>query len=575
MSKEIGENATITPELIGLNVEWSNRQVMQLTDKYIRTRLYRLEQQGIISKKEEGGVIGNGQKSYSGKGHKLIHGAPGTVWVEGTDNRLVGARGENWYRDGDNNDSYNVPQYSTFTTNVSPRPVVADRYLIPVESLEIQSYGHEIEMVAVSFDPETQIPTLVDIQNILSILGEYDIPNISPEAWSSQLEYPSQPCNGENLYEHKQKTYKDMQKILKIFDEMGLMLLPIGVIPIGGTEQANIQDPHILHTIMEGIRPHMDNEDNRTPAELLDGFRTNGLHITVKVQPDENGLVGDERLNQIYNLTHGPIAIMMKAFTLNGNYFPDDLENGVLSSREAWRKTLPTAKVGPTYKLSSPETRKSLATGRAPSPERAAMAYGPHNPVGRQKEKAMIEFTIFDMEPCLEKIHALEVMLQQYVHIVDFAVLAGKINELEQSIPEEYRNVFLGVVEDQEEFLKLATSIDQDGYNTMIDLGAGNIRSVGKILTDFLDWISGMTHELNIATHETDYSLSYLRLIIANSKDEGADNYTSYIEGGFGNAGMTTLKVYKTHLLKVGDPILARNLTLRDLALAWRNQFGT
>lgn len=499
---------------------------------------------------------------------------PGGTWVIGPHvGHLASARAKVWYREGDKGEEWQVPDYSVMETAVSPRPVEADRMRIPCETLKPQSYGHEIEMVAVTFD-ENDTPILVNIQNVLQVLGDYDLPAITPEAWVSQIEFPSSPRTSGSLYEYNQKQRGGMQKIIRIFDELGILLLPVGVIPIGGQEQANIQDPHILNTIMRGIGPHMDGRDNRTPAELLDGFRTNGLHITIKVQPDQNDLVGDERLNLVYNLTHGPIAVMMKAFTLNGNHFIEDLENGDLSTREKWRNTLPTAKVGPTYRLSSPEARKAVRAGTAPSLERAAMHTGPHNPVGRQKEQGMIEFTIFDMEPCQDKILALEIMLQHYVHIVDHAVLTNRVNDLIETIPKEYREVFLGVIEDNEEFLKLATAIDKYGYDTEIELSGGERRKVDIILNDFLDWLSRRTSDLANDTQETDFAVGYLQSSIINSKSDGPEDYVTYLRTGYGNAAMTTLKAYQRYLIEVGDPPLARDLTLKELALAWRGSFS-
>lgn len=552
------------------SVDWSDNTVYRLNDGYVKQVLTELESnRELVQKGSE--EKSSGQKSYTSESMTNVAVTPGRVWA-GPNNQLLSTRFTNWYKEGDQieNEGFSVPDYSVSSTSVAVRPIVADRLLI--NDTEPQSYGHELEFVVVRFMEDGSVLP-IDIQNILNELGNYEFPAISPEAWSSQMEYPSLPRNGEIFAEHRKRISDELNKILFVFNALDLDILPVGVVPFGGTEQANLSDPHISHTIQQGIQPFVDTDiTQKDAAEMLNAFRTNGLHITIKLQRDENGLVGDERLNNVFNMTHGPIAVMMKAFSLNGNLLEEDLLEGNLSSREKHRNQLPTGKVGEVYRLSDYRTRKNLLKGNAPTPERGAMSAGPHHPIGRQKESGMIEYTIFDMETSQIKVHQLEIMLREYTRIVDHHVLHDSVDDLYNSVPEEYRNVFLGIMNDQEEFFKLASAIDKDGFNAQIELENEEIRDVGKILKDFFVWIHDQSSSLGPVEEDTTWALTALHWSIPMQDFNGFDSYADYISTGYGNTAMTTQKVYAKYFAETGDYQIAMNLTLKELALAWKNQ---
>ncbi len=435
-----------------------------------------------------------------------------------------------------------IPDYATYEIGVVERSLEEERELIDPDRLNgVGTTGNELEFVVVTKTPDGKIRS-VNIQSLIRAFKKHKI-SASIEGWDSQFEHPSKPREqGLSVSEHTRVISHDLLLIDEAFRVLGLHLVPTAVMPFTGQGHSNFENAHVRHVLMRGMAAALGHDLTIEEASImLAGYGVNGLHITVDVQGDDKGLVGDERLNKIFNLTHGKVVALMKAWTLNGNLESVNmLVSGRLSNREAHRRLLETARVGEVRRLFDKRSIKALEEGLVPSLERAALcnedgepATGVHNPLGRQKESGRNEFTVFDVEANIEKIMALESLLTLYTTAVDRAVLRDNLEDVKSRLgmTSDDEDFFLSVMTKQSEFDELMETVEEHGLRGEVMFNRESF-AVGEVLVRFIDWveefakIEGITEKQHREEFER---VDFLRdITLRGLKGEVAENFEDY-----------------------------------------------
>lgn len=416
-----------------------------------------------------------------------------------------------------------VPEYAISLTKVAIRPLETDRELSDYgNKVEIGTVGNEVEYVGVMEIDGEIIP--VDIQALISHLEGSDV-LAAIEGFSSQVEqaYPHRE-QGEDMVQYQSRIARHAWMLKQICNKLGIKLLPLGVIPGDGFGQPNFGNPHVRNVLVRGMSAALGKDlDVEEAADMLAGFGTNGLHINVGLQrlKDNEGVkfVGDERAYEVGKLTNPRVKALLKAFTLNGNLNSVEvLSSGALSIREQKRKNLATARVGEFGRFS--DCYEGFESGIAPSVQRAMLGkiiegkYYPastvHNPAGRLKPD-IIETTIFDAEPNLEKITWVESLLNLYVTSIDAAILRDSndprhIDNVMVGMTDSQREFFLGMVSDQGEWDYLVGLIDTQGAKAEI-IWNGQVTKVSKVLLEFISWVRELATSQGLdANNEVDFA---------------------------------------------------------------------
>jgi len=469
-----------------------------------------------------------------------------------------------WWAEEDKNSAANyagkIPDYAIYPIGVKSRSLDEERKGWSERMVNrhngIGSMGSEWEFPIVYFGEDGSFRP-VDIQPLIGALDEEGIP-ISIEGWDCQMEYPSRPRrNGFTMRRHKKEISRDLFFINEVCQRLGLSVLPTAVMPFPGEGRSNFENSHVRHVLMTGMAAAVGRELTVSEAaKILGQFGVNGLHLTVDLEGDEKGLVGDERLKTVFELTHTPIIVLLKPLTLNGNLGSlADLKTGRLSTREDHRLKLPTARVGQVRRLLAEETIAAVREGLAPSLERASLcdeeghpAAGVHNPLGRQKETGRIEFTAFDIEPNVCKVTALEALLSLYVNAIDRAVMRAPTDE--RSIDEVIRKAkggeeefFLTYLDRQAQFNQLATLVENRGFQGEVALADGGTKTAGELVLEFIDWVERLAVEQGIdrEAHRQEFAaVAWLKETVVNmQRGMIAPNFDDYFDpqGGFYGQG--------------------------------------
>ncbi len=435
-----------------------------------------------------------------------------------------------------------IPDYAVYPIGVVRRDLKEEEQVVELPT-EPEATGCELEFGVGIFTPFEVVP--LNIQHVIKALKEAGIP-ASIEGWVSQFEHPSKPRRKEmDLEEHKRELVRDLLAIAVVLEKLGARLIPTGVMPYSSLGQPNFENTHVRKVLVRGMSAALGRELTiKEAAEILSEYAVNGLHITVNLKEDKNGFVGDERLKEVFELTHTPMSILLKALTLNGNLESvEALVSGRLSYRDLKRLKLPTAQVGIVRRLYDEETIRAVEEGVAPSLERASLcdekgdpAAGVHNPSGRKKEVGRNEFTAFDVEPNVDKILSLEALLSVYTTMVDRVLLEKGNKEeaiafLSEGLTEGRKKLFLSFLSSQEEFLKYSKLVEEEGIKGVLKVN-GEELSVGKVILEFIDWVEEKAKQVGILddrSEEVGY-LEFLRNII-NKQLQGqmAANFEEYL----------------------------------------------
>lgn len=393
-----------------------------------------------------------------------------------------------------------VPEYAISLTKIAIRPVDEDRELSNYgENIGIGTVGNEEEYVGVMELNGEIVP--VDIQALINYLEGSEI-LASIEGFSSQVEqaYPHRE-QGEDMVTYQSRIAKHAWLLKQVCNRLGIKLLPLGVIPGNGLGQPNFGNPHVRNVLVRGMSAALGKDLSvEDAANMLAGFGTNGLHINVGLQRFD-GFVGDERAYEVGKLTNPMIKALLKVFTLNGNLSDaETLASGVHSTRERKRKNLATARVGEFGRFS--HSYAGFEQGVAPSVQRAMLGkvksgtYYPaatvHNPAGRLKPD-IVETTIFDAEPNLEKVTWIESLLNLYVTSVDKAMMREPgderhISHVMEQMSDSQREFFLGMITDQEEWDVLVNLIDNQGAEAEVPWNGG-FATARDVLLEFIGWV--------------------------------------------------------------------------------------
>ncbi len=532
----------------------------------------------------------NGQKNAEGEKWIDFPISAG-VWID-EDGRPYVVKHSAWWREEDRNrkDDYSgkIPEYAKYPIGVVRRDLQEERLRVDLPDMP-EAVGCEMEFSVAFFDEEGSAHP-VDIQSVIEEVGRRGIP-VSIEGWVSQLEIPSKPKRKDlRISDHRRELLLDTLAVLETLQSLNCWLLPVAVMPFSPAGQANFESTHVRNVLITGMSVAYGRElSTEEAAEILGKYAVNGLHITVNLKEDEDGFVGDERLKQVFEYTHTPISILLKALTLSGNLGSiEDLKSGRLSYRDIRRMHLPTTKVGRVRRLYEEEVIQAVEEGLAPSLERASLcdedgkvAMGVHNPIGRQKESGRNEFTAFDVEPNVDKKLALESLMSLFTTVVDRALLKGRITEIYQDLDENDKAIFGQYLSRQDDFIRFSEAVEMDGLKALVRVDEGSLEEtpVSEIILRFIDWVRDNSLRMGIVNEEAEeiQRLEWLKDRIIKSVQIGApDNFRDYFDPespyyALGTISEIAKKRFEALLAEGYEEAMAYNQILKELAEEYKN----
>jgi hypothetical protein len=270
------------------------------------------------------------------------------------------------------------------------------------------------------------------------------------------------------------------------------------------------------------------------------------------------------------------------------------LAEGLQSERVEKRKFLPTARVGVTLPLCSDVVVQAVVDGKTQALERGSKcAIGPdgevipaaavHDPMGRQKQSGRIEYTMFDVEPNVEKVALLESALSLYTNAVYRAALRPENSELSLGNCKlalgARGELYLGVLQDNDRFLQLAESLDRGGFVAKIEF-AGEQTTVGDELYRFLTWVSEFSQAQGFSPEGRDSedfaNLDRLKQLVvySNAEEMVARSFSDYFAPDsehymVGNTAMVAHNYFNDLVAQDMLPLEAYLHVLQDLSAAY------
>ncbi len=517
-----------------------------------------------ISRRENIEIIRNNQT-----GAAILHGPAGILTIRGSD----------WWSEQDrNNFDPSVNEVPNYAIDVLPirgfEHDRQDKLIDPKEINSICSYGREEEyQIVMEFNGQY---AGVDIQGLIKMLSDYGL-LFDIEGWASQGEtalYPIFPGDGASKTELINA--QNLLIIHEVIDLLGLQVMPCGVMVGNRKGQPNMGTPHVQYVLMRGMKSAAGRDLTLNEASnMLGGFGTNGWHLNFGHKRGPDGLVSDRRQTIVANLTHPEIIPMLRAVTHSGNTrsleaLEDSLGDGFLSTREINRTELATARVGNFLPFSSDETVRSFIDDQsAQALERASHDEGktPHNPLGRRKGLGINEFTFLDGDFSHYKGDQLSVLLAAYTAVVDkctveylhrdFNATTEDVREYifqqsEGAIERGYFDVFVGLLNNQDRFIKLIQNIDRAGLESIIEINGKEV-GIDQILMKFTDWVTSMTERKGIILSEDQSSL------LENFRDQldlakWANTFEEYAETGIGPISCIAQREFIQELSKFPNP---------------------